>query len=161
MQVLILYESFFGNTEKIAQAIGESIEGAEEVTVREISTIDPETLEMPDVLIVGSPTRGFRPSQATMDFISRLPESRMLDQMFAAFDTRIALSYIKSGVLRFIVKTGGYASSVIEKKLKQKGGIPIIPSDGFCVKDSEGPLMEGETDRARKWASGIRTFHTA
>ncbi len=161
MQVLILYESFFGNTEKIAHAIADAIEGAEEVTVREISTVDPETMQMPDLLIVGSPTRGFRPSPATMDFISRVPESRMLDQMFAAFDTRIALSYIKSGVLRFIVKTGGYAASAIEKKLRQKGGVPIVASDGFCVIDKEGPLLKGEVERARKWASAIRAFHTA
>lgn len=161
MQVLILYESFFGNTKEIAHVIADAIEGAEEVTVREISTVDPGTMQMPDLLIVGSPTRGFRPSPATMEFISRLPESHMLDQMFAAFDTRIALSYIKSGVLRFIVKTGGYAASVIEKKLRQKGGVPIVPCDGFCVVDREGPLLNGELDRARKWASGIKTFHTA
>ena len=161
MQVLILYESFFGNTKEITHAIADAIEGADEVTVREISTIDPETMQMPDLLIVGSPTRGFRPSPATLDFISRLPESCMLDQMFVAFDTRIALSYIKSGVLRFIVKTGGYAASVIEKRLRQKGGVPIVPADGFCVVDREGPLLRGEVERARKWASGIKAFHTA
>jgi flavodoxin len=161
MHVLILYESVYGNTQKIAEAIGSAIENAEEVIIREISTIDPLTIEIGDCLIIGSPTHGFRPPPATHAFLTKLPKNALKDKMIAAFDTRMALSYIKSGVLRFIVKRGGYAASAIEKKLVQKGGVPIIRRGGFCVKDKEGPLLEGELERAKKWASNIKTWHTA
>jgi flavodoxin len=161
MQVLILYESFFGNTQKIAETIGAAIEGAEEVNIREISTIDPKSFDHPDLLIIGSPTRGFRPSPATIAFLANLPKNSLKDQMVAAYDTRIALSYIKSGVLRFFVKAGGYAAKIIERKMKQKGGIPILPCEGFCVTGNEGPLLDGEIERAKEWASNIKTWHSA
>jgi flavodoxin len=92
MHVLILYESVYGNTQKVAEAIGSAIESAEEVMIREISTVDPSTIEIRDCLIIGSPTHGFRPPPATQSFLSKLPKNALKDKMVAAFDTRMALS---------------------------------------------------------------------
>jgi hypothetical protein len=35
------------------------------------------------------------------------------------------------------------------------GGERAGPAAGFVVEDKEGPLREGETDRARAWARGL------
>jgi flavodoxin len=45
MKALVLYESFFGNTEKIAQAIGDSLGSSIEVDVRKVSEVPPEQLK--------------------------------------------------------------------------------------------------------------------
>ncbi|MEK6481897.1 flavodoxin domain-containing protein [Catalinimonas sp. 4WD22] len=154
MEIQILYDSYFGNTREIAEVIGQTLFGAK-VEVLDIKTLDPNHFSTPDLLIVGSPTRGFRPSPATQEFFKTLPGDKLKGIMVAAFDTRMALRSIKSGVLRFIVKTGGYAAKTIEKSMKKKGGESIIEPEGFCVTDKEGPLLEGEKKRAEAWAKKI------
>ncbi len=41
------------------------------------------------------------------------------------------------------------------KKLKRRGGEAVLEPVGFYVKDTEGPLKEGEVERAKKWVSEI------
>jgi len=75
----------------------------------------------------------------------------------AAFDTRFTESTIQesSKVLPVFVKLFGYAAEPIANELKKKGGRLIIPSEGFYVSDIEGPLLEGELERAADWAKRI------
>ena len=155
MKALVLYDSFFGNTQKVAEIIGEAIGLQKELEIKDIKNLDINSFTAPDLLVVGSPTRGFRPSPATMEFLTKLPKNSLQNTKVAAFDTRMALQHIKSGVLRFIVKTGGFADKTIEKLLKKKGGVPIVPSEGFCVIDTEGPLLDGEMQRAAGWGRRI------
>jgi flavodoxin I len=61
MKTLIIYDSFFGNTEQIAQAIGRAIGSQQNVEVFRVSQATSEQLAGLNLLIVGSPTRGFRP----------------------------------------------------------------------------------------------------
>ncbi len=55
MKVLIVYESMYGNTEKIAKAIGGAIIGW--VKVLHVDKAIACELRMIDLFIVGSPTR--------------------------------------------------------------------------------------------------------
>jgi len=61
----------------------------------------------------------------------------------------------ESRVLLFFVRLFGYAAKPIAEKLKGKGGKPTIPPEGFFVKGMEGPLEEGEIERATSWAKEI------
>jgi hypothetical protein len=58
-------------------------------------------------------------------------------------------------VTRFVVKTGGYAAKRIADQLKKAGGNLIVPSEGFYVEDTEGPLKAGELERAAAWAKDL------
>jgi len=49
-------------------------------------------------------------------------------------------------------KTIGYTAPQIANVLKEKGGKLVIASEGFIVKDKEGPLSPGELSRAKSWA---------
>ena len=73
----------------------------------------------------------------------------------AVFDTRIAENDIKSRGLRFLVKCFGYAAKPIGDSLEKKKGEPAVPPEGFYVADTEGPLKEGEIERAAEWAKKI------
>jgi hypothetical protein len=53
------------------------------------------------------------------------------------------------------VKLFGYAAKPIAYKLEKKGGSLVIPPEGFLVKASEGPLKDGELERAADWAKLI------
>jgi hypothetical protein len=62
---------------------------------------------------------------------------------------------IESAALRFIVKTGGYAARRIANRLKKCGGKLVVPPERFFVEGTEGPLKEGEVERAADWARRI------
>ena len=152
MKVLIVYDSVFSNTEQIAQAISDSLGSKENVETLRVNDVKIEKITGLDLLIAGSPTRGFRPTKAITNFLKRISTNGLNGVKVAAFDTRFSLSDIESSVLRFIVKTGGYAAKSIANRLKKKGGDMIMPPEGFLVTGEEGPLKKGELERAADWA---------
>ena len=155
MKMLVVYDSVFGNTEQIVKAIGNALGGAEDVGVVRACDVRPEQLKGLKLLVVGSPTRGFRPTGAVKQVISRIPRGGLEGVKVAAFDTGIASSDIESSALRFFVRVFGYAAKPVSDKLRKKGGELIIAPEGFFVKDVEGPLKEGELERAAAWAKKI------
>ncbi len=155
MKTLIVYDSFFGNTEQIARTIGNALGSPKDVDILRVSNVKPEQLMRLKLLIVGSPTRAFRPTEKISDFLKKIPVNGLKGIKVAAFDTRISTSDIRSSALRFLVKIGGYAAKPIAGYLTKRGGELIIPSEGFFVKDKEGPLKEDELERATDWAKQI------
>ncbi len=151
MKALIVYDSVFGNTEKIARSVAAALNAP----ALPVNQVQAETLRGLDVLIVGSPTRGFRPTEQVTKFLNALPREQLAGMKVAAFDTRIALETIGSKALRFMVDKGGYAANTIARALVKKGGKMDIPPAGFLVTGEEGPLKEGELERAADWARGI------
>jgi len=67
----------------------------------------------------------------------------------AAFDTRLTTRLV--GIF-------GYAAARIANSLKRNGGTLIASPEGFFVKGKEGPLKEGELERAARWAKEIETY---
>jgi len=155
MKALVVYDSVFGNTEQIAQAIENALGPREDVEILRVNDVKPERLTGLDLLIVGSPTRGFRPTEGITDFLKRIPSGGLEGLKMAAFDTRLSTADIGSPTLRFIVKIGGYAAKRIADRLKKSGGESEVPPEGFFVEGTEGPLKEGELERAADWARQI------
>jgi len=146
MKVLIVYDSVFGNTEQVAQAIGNALGSQEDVEILRASNVKPEQLTGLKLLIVGSPTHGGRPTPVIQDFLNRVSEPAIRGISVAAFDTRLSTRLV--GIF-------GYAAGRIADSLKRKGGTLIAPPEGFFVKGREGPLKEGELERAASWAKVI------
>jgi len=143
MKALIVYDSIYGNTEKIARAIGGAIIG--EVKVLRVDEVNPSELESIDLLIVGSPTQGGRPTPAIQGFLDRV-SGPIRGINVAAFDTRLSTRWV--GIF-------GYAVGKIADNLKGKGGILVASPEGFFVKGTKGPLKEGELERAASWTKVI------
>jgi flavodoxin len=155
MKTLIVYDSFFGNTEQVAQAIGKALGAQADVNVLRVGDVKPEHLTGLDLLIVGSPTRAFSPSPAIKEFLGHIPKQSLRGVTTAAFDTRVALSDVNSRVLPVFVRLFGYAAQPIADQLVRKGGTPRLPPEGFFVQGTEGPLKAGELERAAAWAKQI------
>ncbi|MDZ7262058.1 MAG: flavodoxin family protein [candidate division KSB1 bacterium] len=151
----MIYDSVFGNTERIARAIGKALGSQEEVETRRVTDVKPEQLTGLKLLIVGSPTRAFRPTPAINSLLKGISNNGLKGVKVAAFDTRISVSDIKSPIGRFFVNLFGYAAKPISDRLKKKRGELIIPPEGFLVEGTEGPLKEGELERAADWAKQI------
>lgn len=144
MKTLIVYDSVYGNTEKIANSIGNTIGG--DTRIIRTGDVNISELESIDLLIIGSPTYGGSPTPPVQDFLSRISESSLKNTSIAAFDTRLSGKFFK---------IFGNAANKIDKSLKSKGGISIMPPEGFFVKGTKGSLVEGEEERAAVWARDI------
>ncbi|MDA8229097.1 MAG: hypothetical protein M0T74_15615 [Desulfitobacterium hafniense] len=72
MKSIIIYDSIFGNTEQIALAIRDSMDPKENVEAFRIKDIKPQHLIGLKLLIVGSPTRAFKPTKAIVDFLNQI-----------------------------------------------------------------------------------------
>jgi flavodoxin I len=143
MKALLVYDSKYGNTEKIARSIGDAIKG--DVKVMKVNEVKASDLESLDILITGSPTQAGRPTPAIMNFLKTLPTASTKGLKAAAFDTRMP------GTL---VKVFGFAAGKIASELKAKGA-NVLNSEGFFVKGKEASLLEGELERAASWGKGL------
>ena len=154
MIIMIIYDSVFGNTEKIAKSLEVSL-GAQEVKGFRVGDVKLDQLTGVQLLVVGSPTRGFRPTKPITALLKKIPSNGLKGVKVAAFDTRITIDEKVPFILRFLSNIFGYAAKPIADKLYEKGGELIAPPEGFIVKESEGPLKEGELERAAEWAKQI------
>ena len=159
MKILIVYDSAFGNTEEIAIAIGEALglkKYIDVIKAFEVTSEHYKRIKYLNLLIVGSPTQKFSPIGGINSFIKNIPKNSLKGVKVAAFDTRFTENEIeKIRILAFFVKIFGYAAKKIADKLIKKGGMLIAPPEGFFVQDTEGPLLDGELERARRWAKQI------
>ncbi len=144
MRTLIVYDSVYGNTEKIAKSIGDAIPG--DVKVSNVDDVTPYEFKKVDLLIVGSPTHGGKPTQPIQNLLNKIPVPDFKGDSMAAFDTRLSMKLV--GIF-------GYAAEKIDSFLETKGWTGIIPPEGFFVKGKKGPLKDGELERAVGWAKEI------
>jgi flavodoxin I len=150
MKVLVVFDSVYGNTEKIARAVGAGITTPNSVKVVSVADVKQSDLQSIDLLIVGSPTHGGRATPALQQFFAQIPADGLKNVKITAFDTRISGKNKGFGV-RLITKAFGYAAGRIASVLESKGGTLASPPEGFVVDKNEGPLKHGEAERATIW----------
>ena len=141
MNTVIMYDSTFGNTEQLAQVMADTLRAHSTVRVVRVAEADPLELKEAELLIMGGPTQRHRLSPALRAFLERLERRSLPWLSAAAFDTRYHMAAWKSGS----------AAHEIARRLKRTGATLIVPPESFFVAEREGPLEEGERDRATRW----------
>lgn len=154
MKITIVYDSIFGNTAELAKAIAIALRPGNEVKLMAVHDAVHLDLTGTDLLIVGSPTRGFRPTPQISEFLSGLREVQK-EMRAAVFDTRIDLETIHPAALRWVVEAGGYAADRMAQMVAAYGLVRQSNPIGFLVMGTEGPLKAGETERAQQWAKEL------
>jgi Flavodoxin len=166
VKIAVVYESLYGNTFHIAEAVADGLKGVGEVSLVNVCDADPALAAGLDLLVVGGPThvhgmssrltrknaaadaekRGHTaPDVAGMpvrDWLEGLPSGD--GRAAAAFDTRAD----KPKVLV------GSAAKGIAKRLRGRG-FDVVGEESFLVGGLDGPLQEGEVERARAWAEHL------
>lgn len=143
MNALVIYDSNFGNTKLVAEEIVNNLDGnAKTISVKNFHNTDLAGI---DLVIWGSPVNGWRPTVATMSALNELPEKTFKDIRFTTFDTRVKM---------FL---HGDAKDHMAEKIRTLGGEPIAKPKEFYVKGKDGPLIEGEIEKAAQWARQIST----
>ena len=153
VKIVIVYDSQFGNTEKIALAIRDGISPGHIVNVVRAAAGSQHDLHGADLLFVGSPTHGGRCTQPVKLFIEALPADALRGMRAAAFDTGMKAEG-QGFVVRRVVRFFGYASSRMAPMLQAKGA-GETRTETFAVAGREGPLLEGELERARAWGRTV------
>ncbi len=146
MRAFIVYDSVYGNTEKISEAIAEALGPHGNVRLLRAGDVEMPELSPGDLLIAGCPTHAGRPTQSMQVFLDRIPEASLQGIKACAFDTRVSARWVK--IL-------GFAAGRIASSLKKRGANPATAPEGYFVTGKEGPLKDGELRRAENWARGI------
>jgi len=166
MRAVIVYESMFGSTKMVADAIAEGLADGAEVSVIPVTSADTHTLDGADLVVVGGPTHTHGMSRPrTRKMAGTLATKRdsgvtlvpgadsgpgvrewleslgRLDLAGAAFDTRL------QGLSAFT----GRASKSIRRLLARHGARIATSPESFLVEKAPGPLAKGELGRARAW----------
>jgi hypothetical protein len=161
MRVVVVYESIFGNTKTIAEAIANGLGEAGEVTLGTVDDLSPEVVGDAGLLVAGGPTHAHgmaRPKahqtiardrsyakygpvlagqESLRGWLERLPTGQA---MAAAFDTRFDKP-------RWLT---GSAATKIAQRLGRKG-YTLVGTESFFVQTTGGPLADGERHRAVAW----------
>jgi hypothetical protein len=158
-RALVVFESMFGNTQKIAEAVREGLSSSVPTVILEVGTAPHVLPDDVELLVVGGPTHAFGMSRpgtredatrqggghivsagiGLREWFSTL-EQNTADVVVATFDTRIAKPRVP-----------GSAARAAEKRLRKLGFRVAVDSESFYVTGTAGPLVAGETERARAW----------
>lgn len=162
MQALVVYESMYGNTQAVARGVAEGLtEAGFETAVAEVDTA-PTVLDPFDLVVAGGPTHAFSMSRTSTradaatkghgpivstgiglrEWIESLEPAA--DVAVATFDTRVRHPRVP-----------GSAARAARKHLRQQGFRAVDPATTFWVDGMEGPLLDGEEDRARTWGADL------
>lgn len=145
LNTLVVYDSQFGNTEQVARAIAQTLSAYGSARAERVDKAHPGDIWDIHLLILGSPTQGWRATPAMQAFLNRIPSDLLHGVAVACFDTR----FDRASWLT------GSAAQRIAKALK-KWGVPLIaPPESFFVQTTEGPLQVGELSRAEHWAEAL------
>ena len=149
MNALVIYHSEFGNTRQVAEAIAEVFQGAGTARTVSADQLDAADLQDIDLVVMGTPTHKMNLPQAVRPIFEQLPRHILRSVPTAAFDT----SYKMSAFLaRFT------AAKRVDQKLRKLGGKRLVSPETFHVEEHhEGPLYDGEIERAKAWAENILT----
>jgi hypothetical protein len=168
---VVVYESLFGDAEKIARAVAEGL--SSHLAVDLVAAKDAPHQLGHDVrlLVVGAPNHAMSmPRPATRKGAVDKYGARVADTTVglhewleavtaagpisgAAFDTRMDHP-------KFVTKLD-HASRTEEKLLHKLGATLAAPAEHFFVLDAKGPLADGEEDRARHWGAALSEIVTA
>ena len=165
-KAVIIYESIFGDNEKLAHAIRRGLEESMEVEIFDLESAPGQIPIDTDLLVVGGPTQAFgltRP--ATRRDVPRyapekaVPESGIrewLGRLRKSVDRRVeAVAFGTNVNSPAWVRRMGAAARGIERRLSRRGYQIIEPAQVFLVADATGPLMPGEEERARVWGQAL------
>jgi hypothetical protein len=164
MRALVIYESMYGNTQRVAEAVADGLRKHLPTTVAEVGTVADGLGDDVALLVVGGPTHAFSmsrdstradaASKVTTPVVSRGRGLReWIDAVCAHNGSRPPAATFATKVRR--PRLFGSAASAAAKRLR-RGGFPLVtPPANFWVEGSEGPLSQGALESAQAWGDHV------
>ncbi|MDH6706682.1 hypothetical protein P3T27_003409 [Kitasatospora sp. MAA19] len=176
MHTVIVYESMYGNTREIAQAIAEGVHQADPeaaVDCLPVAEAGPDQTRSADLLVVGGPTHLHGMSSGLSRRMAAAAEDHREGREEAAAEAHRTtrgpglrswfhdLPETESGTYAAAFDTrvdtprAGGAAEGIAHRLSGHHYDVVAEPEGFLVEGADGPLRAGELDRARAWGAGL------
>ncbi|MGW2248713.1 flavodoxin family protein [Kitasatospora sp. NPDC001660] len=176
MHTVIVYESMYGNTREIAEAIAEGVHQADptaSVDCLPVADAGTELTRSADLLVVGGPTHLHGMSSGLSRRMAVAAESRREGREDAAAEARETAersglrswfhdlpdtepgTYAAAFDTRVGTPFAGGAAEGIAQRLSRHHYDVVAEPEGFIVEGADGPLRSGELDRARAWGAGL------
>ncbi|MFJ8625084.1 flavodoxin family protein [Kitasatospora sp. NPDC093550] len=176
MHTVIVYESMYGNTREIAEAIADGVHQADPeaaVDCLPVAEADAELTRSADLLVVGGPTHMHGMSSGLSRRMAAMAEAREEGHEEAAAQAREAMEgpglrawfhdLPKTGAAvhaaafdtRVDMPRAGGAAHGIAHRLSHRHYDVVVEPEGFIVERNDGPLRAGELDRARAWGAKL------
>lgn len=153
MKISVIYDSKFGNTQKIAETIKDILAKKNDVKVIRVTDAKIEDINDADFVVIGSPTHGGYVSEATKVLLNLIPKDSLKGKRIAVFDTSFAM-YGHNIFTKGIIKFFGYSAPKMANVLKKRGA-DIASVQSFFVMGMKGPLKDDEVERVKNWAKSI------
>jgi len=149
MKGIVVYDTSYGNTKKIAETIAETLkESGTEVDLFDVKDIKKLDAKDYNFLVLGSPTRFGTMSFAIRSFLGKVKSEEWMNKPFAAFDTENPENIERAR----IEKKEWSAAEKIAQTLREKKMNQLLPVLKALVLGQKGPLVEGEVDRTKEYA---------
>ena len=147
MKGIIVYDTSYGNTKKIAETIAETLkQSGIEVDLFHVKNVKKLSAKDYNFLVVGSPTRFGTMSFAIRGFLGKVENEEWMNEPFAAFDTENPENMEKKKYS---------AAEKIAEKLRDKKMNQLLPVLKAAVLGQKGPLQEGEIERTKEYATTL------
>jgi len=147
MKGIVVYDTSYGNTKKIAETIAETLkESGIEVDLFDVKDVKKLSGKDYGFLVLGSPTKFGTMSFTIRGFLGKVKSEEWVNKPFAAFDTENPEN---------VEKKQGSAAEKIAEKLKEKKMNQLLPVLKALVFEMKGPLVEGEVERTREYAKSL------
>jgi flavodoxin I len=149
MKGIVVYDTSYGNTEKIAETIAETLkESGIEVDLFDVKDVKKLSARDYNFLVLGSPTRFGTMSFAIRGFLGKVKSEEWMNKPFAAFDTENPENIERAR----IENKEWSAGEKIAEKLREKKMNQLLPALKALVLGQKGPLVEGEIERTKEYA---------
>jgi len=147
LNVLIVYETKFGNTKQAAETIAEGIKEGEriEAEVINVNEVDYSKVQDFDAIIIGSPTWAGNCTDTIKNFINELAGLSLNEKFYAVFDTNSGIPLLSKAVKKMEKRIGKQLPN-----LKR-----ILPGLPIRVKGTKGPIVEGELPKCQNFGKEI------
>ena len=147
MKGIVVFDTSYGNTKTIAQAISETLkESGIEVDAFYVKDVKKLSAKDYNLLVLGSPTKFGTMSFAVKRFLGKVKKEEWMNKPFATFDTENPEN---------IERKEGSAAEKIAEKLKEKQMNQLLPVLKAVVLGWKGPLQEGEIERTKEYAKEL------
>lgn len=162
MSTLVVYESMFGNTRTIAEAVARGLAGTRDVRVVEVGDAADLPADL-DLLVVGGPTHAFGMSrpQSREEALAKSPDHHVVSQGAGLREWLAALPHQRRAIPAAVFDTKvrkpftGSAAKGAAKALKAAGFRLVGEPADFGVAGTTGPLEDGEIERAERWGAEV------
>ena len=154
MKGIVIYDTAYGNTRKIAETITETVkEAGIEVDLFDVKDVKKLSGMNYSFLVLGSPTKFGTMSLTIRFFLDKVKNEEWMNKSFAAFDTENPENIEKA---RAENKEWSAAEKIAEK-LRDKKMNQQLPVLKTLVIGQKGPLVEGEIERTKDYAMQLAT----